>query len=553
MAKMDVVEAIEKLRLLNRGADFNLIVNQNNYDSIYVDNPESLVLSDGALGDLFEWVDDTHKAIKTKGDDGVEIKVKNVSDFPPTSIQLKVAGPNATMISKINELVNKMFVASDAKDPDKNYRDVDDKGHSIEEKDEDRYTALMEFHTILAEKKVFEGASKNDVMEFRMKINGRDGKTIYPIFVNKKDIHVILKYINILKTFSDEFELPNEFYQMILNGDSYSMKDIKGTSDKVPEPKLASETAGEYEDRLKASYGKEPEMSSTGIRKPWAHESIDYSPTVKASTSIMSDNPTISGDDVSSLSDDSGYTSAYYTHMGSVKNKKKNTFTFVDDGVGKPVKSRADEKTTSKIKSALKGFLSFLGQHKVAAIGITALVVGAGVVIATGGAGAMLATLAKIVIYTARAFVVPIPKVLMGIPLTPEDAIIMIMEIIALIYGAVKLHKKLKSKRDKGKDKRTPEEEVEDLDVSTEEAMAIIHENEGKLISIKAVLDNPYSTDEAKEKAKADYAEASRTIEAAKKIINANKKRRGQLVPEDIPAEELGFTDAESLEGGIRL
>ena len=552
MAKMDAVEAIEKLRLLNRGEGFNLTINQNNIDSIYVDDVDALVLGDSVFGDLFEWVDDSHKEIKTKGDDSLVIKVKNIKEFSPTSLRLKVAGPNSTMIGKINELVNKMLVTADAKDRDKDktFKSVDDEGHFIEDKDEDKYTALLDFATVLETKRVFDGASKDDVMEFRMKIKGVDGKTIYPIFVNKKDIHIILKYINILKSFGEEFELPNEFYQMVLNGTSYSMKDIKGTSDKVPEPKLASETQSEYEDRLKATYGREPEMSPTGIRKPWAHEMIDYSPTVKEGTTIMSDNPTISGDDVSSLSDDSGYTSAYYTHMGTVKHKKKNTFTFVDDGISKPVKAVKDASLTSKIKSTLSGFLSFLGEHKLAIVGITALVVGAGVLLTTGP-GAFLATLAKIVIYTARAFLVPIPKALIGIPLTPEDAIILIMEVIALIYGAVKLHKKLKAKREK--EKLPPEEEVEKLDMSTEEALRVIHAAEGKLISIKAVLDDPYSTDEAKAQARADYEETTRTIEMANKIIKKNDKRRGHLVPEDVTAEEIGLSNPEALEGGIRL
>lgn len=554
MASMSCLEAIEKLRLLNRGDDLKFFVNQSNVEVIYIQGDiDTIVLSDGPMGDVFEWVDNSHKQLKSKVDPDFVIDVKPVTDYPLTAIKTEVSGPNKTILAKLNSMINAMFIPAEGRDPS-TLHDADGSGHFIENTDENRakYDALMHFYTSLELDNVFDGASKDDVMEFRMKIKGTDGKTIYPIFVNRKNMHIILKYINILKTFGDEFELPNEFYQMILDGDNFEMKNIVGSTEKVPEPKLASETVSQYEDRLKARCG-EPEINSvTGYRKPYTHEKIDYSPTVKASSVVEGDNPTISGDSVDTLSGDGSYLSDYYTHFAASHNKKKNRFVFVDDGAGAPVRSSIDESLGSRIKSALKGFFSFLKEHKLGVL-ITVGVVTAGVALTvSGGWAPLLGSIVNIVFNVAKVFLVPIPKFLLGMPMTVADKWFAILEVIALIYGAVKLHKKRKAKREA--EKIPVEEEMAQLNAIIEENQRNISDAEGILISINATLSDPYATDEEKNAARVEYDRISQVISTSRRQLDKAKARLKKITPLDADEEDLGFTSPEGMsEGGLRF
>ncbi len=554
MASMSYLEAIEKLRLLNRGDEPKFFVNQSNVEVIYVQGDiDTLVLNDGPMGDVFEWVDDTHKQLRSKVDHDLVVDIKPVADFPLTAIRTEVSGPNKTVLTKLNSMINAMFIPAEGRDP-ATLHDADGSGHFIENTEENRakYDALMQFYTCLEHANVFDGAAKEDVMEFRMKIKGTDGKTIYPIFVNKNNIHKILKYINILKTFGDEFELPNEFYQMIVNGDNFEMKNIVGSTEKVPEPKLASETVSEYEDRLKAKYG-EPEVNpATGYRQPYAHEKINYSPTVKASSVVEGDNPTVSGDSVDTLSSDGSYLSEYYTHFAASQNKKKNRFVFVDDGPVAPVKSRIDESLGSKIRSALKGFFEFLREHKLGVL-ITVGVVGAGVALTVAGGWApLLKGIVDIVFNVAKVFLVPIPKFLLGMPMTVADKWFAILEVIALIYGAVKLHKKRKAKREA--EKIPVEEEMAQLNAIIEENQRNISDAEGILISINATLSDPYATEEEKNAARVEYERISQVISTSRKQLDRAKARLKKITPLDATEEELGFTNPEGMsEGGLRF
>jgi len=560
MASMSYEEAIEKLRILNRGDDLNFFVNQSNVEVIYIQGDiDTLVLSDGPMGDVFEWVDDSHKQLKSKVDPELVIDVKPVTDFPLTAIKTELSGPNKTILTKLYSMIKSMFIPAEGRDPS-TLHDADGSGHFIENTDESRakYDALMQFYRSLELDNVFDGASKDDVMEFRMKIkvtnaDGKtsDGKTIYPIYVNRKNMHIILKYINILKTFGDEFELPNEFYQMILDGDNFEMKNIVGSTEKVPEPKLASETVSQYEDRLKDRCG-EPELISVGYRKPYTHEKIDYSPTVKASLVVEGDNPTVGGDSVDTLSGDGSYLSDYYNHFVASHNKKKNRFVFTDGGASAPVKSSIDEALGSRIKSALKGFFSFLKEHKLGVL-ITVGVVTAGVALTlSGGWAPLLGSIVKIVFNVAKEFLVPIPKFLLGMPMTVADKWFAILEVIGLIYGAVKLHKKRKAKREA--EKIPVEEEMAQLNAIIEENQRNISDAEGILISINATLSDPYATDEEKNAARVEYDRISQVISTSRRQLDKAKARLKKITPLDADEEDLGFTSPEGMsEGGLRF
>ncbi len=478
MAMMKRNEVSSKLRLLNRNEDFELYLDPSNNRGFFINiEPERLVLEDPAVGDYFEWVDDSHSSFKIKGETADEaiytVKQKTDSDtLGPLSGKI----PNKDVLSAVISLRNS-FVLKDDKADGKECNPLGIiEGHAcyIEKSNQDKYDALMALSEVLDVSRVFRDAHRDDVLELyaKAKLQTGYGKTRLPMFINKKDVHRVLRYINVLKTFSDQIELPNEFYQMVLDGTSYRMKTLPDGTTVIPEPKTASETFDQCEERLRSTMG-EPTTGAGGIRTPYPHESIDYSPTVEASDSEMIDhNPSTSGVAPSTLSPaPRGSASGYYYEMKKTKTRERRPSRTEDDPF---IPAERDHDLGSRIKAhfsslSVGGVAKYLAQNKRLILGALA-VVGGGILLGVAIHSGFFLTLAKLLFYTVKEIALPIPNFFLkgwgGMTILSKD--LFIAEVILLIrFLGPKLVNYLKKLRKKDVQK---ERTIAELNQAVEEA-----------------------------------------------------------------------------------
>lgn len=493
MANMKYFEVKEKLNLLNslnRGV--TLYGSNSSTPTICVEGSlDSLVLSDSLVGDLFEWVDSsTKKELRVKEEDGLVVKVvKKETITDPLSIT-KFEGPNTALLEVLNRRILRYRKNADERNMDKDYLEVTtESGTKYVDKDyEDEYNAVMVLSQVLDKEHVLRGAGSGDVLDLRMKVKvGRD-KVSVPMYIKKSDINVILQYINIFRCFAEDFELPNELYQMKIDGAGYAMKELPSsvTGDRsIPEPKTASETYSTYEDRLKARFGEPVVAPGATFREPYLNETYDYSSTVRAHTKKIPMAPE-SGVSVDSLTPLTAPNTAsrYYDHMKANSGAPaRSRRPVVEDSGFRFVRSESDVPLKHKIADGFKTLGNFAVSHKGAIL--TALLVAGGITFVAFHPG-LLVTLGKVFLEVMKQLAVAIPNVFIkgwgGLTVLQKWEFI--GEMVLVVLGGQRLIKHLLKKRKARKE----HEEEEVITLTDEELAARIAENERNIADLEGTL-----------------------------------------------------------------
>ena len=565
MAKMTRKEALSKLRLLNRDPAFVMYVNPSNTSAIYIDvDPSTLILGDTYLGNIFEWVDPDHKQLKVLGDtdaDAFVIDVKPRTNMDPTITHVKIDGPNSSVLKKTNELVKGLLVPIERRIAGESYQYITGDFYILDA-DRPKYDALMQLSNVLEMGRVFSGGSSDNVLEMGVKINTEDGKTPFTMFINKNDIPSVLRYINVLKTFNAEIELPNELYQMDLVGvGAYNMKNMPGSTVQVPEPKKAAETSKDYNARLAAHFP--PGLATdpgTGLRAAYPFEKMDYSKTVAASNTVIGTNPTSNGEALDTVAEDPNYESATYSNQRDLNGRTRVRPAYVDEGVGRRVRSEEDVNLKTRIANGLKTTGRFLKNHKGVIIGCIAVAAIAGFAIAgAGGVGALLSGIARYALLAAKQLILPIPQVLahwfVGSQLTTQAAWIAILETVGLVALARHVIKKKLADR---KRRRISQQQIDRNNMakwraSNAELETLISQLQNSLISLDAELADPSLVGPERDAVQRARDRAAAKITDAQAKIAQNRANISALEPDDLEVGDLTFVDREELGGGIRF